>query len=488
MVVCTQPRRLAATSVAKRVANEMDVHLGKEVGYSVRFEDMTEPGTTFLKYMTDGMLMREAMNNPTLAGYSTVIIDEAHERTIATDILMGLLKSLAKRRSDLKIIIMSATLDTSKFRSFFANSTTKEPAPLLKIPGRPYPIKTLYLSRLDQDYVKMAIRTTLRIHTKEDPGDVLVFLTGEEEIEDACRMITLKAEGLMNQSPNSVGPLVCVPLYSSLSPSEQARAFEPPPPARKRGGPPGRKVVVATNVAETSLTIDGIVYIVDSGFSKQKDFYSNTRIESLLVSSISKGAAKQRRGRAGRTRPGKCFRLYTESDYKNRADQTQPETLRTNLTGVVLVLTKLGITDHTRFHYMDPPTLGSLRRARESLNFLGILDDKHQLTALGKTVSEFPLEPQMAKMLIASPKFLCSDEVLTIVAMLSAPHVWVRPPNQQREADAAKTKFTNPDGDHLTLLNVFNKYMRSIYTVFSLDPQSNLPLQSIRQARQRMGA
>ena len=358
MVACTQPRRVAAMSVAKRVADEMDgefhdpyiivhgaynlvVQLGRHVGYSIRFEDMTEPGTTFLKYMTDGMLLREAMHDNNLERYSTIILDEAHERTMATDILMGLLKELAKRRSDLKIIVMSATLDAVKFQKYFTLRSESK-APLFKVPGRTHPVEVFYTQEPEPDYVEAAIRTVLMIHRAEEPGEILLFLTGEEEIEDACRKIKLEADDLISQG--SVGLLSCIPLYSSLPPQQQQRIFDPAPKSSKEGGPPGRKIVVSTNIAETSLTIDGIVYVVDPGFSKQKVYNPRIRVESLLVSPISKASAQQRAGRAGRTRPGKCFRLYTEKDFiKELEEQTYPEILRSNLANTVLELVNLGI-------------------------------------------------------------------------------------------------------------------------------------------------
>ncbi|KAI0925254.1 hypothetical protein AcV7_005537 [Taiwanofungus camphoratus] len=463
MVACTQPRRVAAMSVAKRVADEMDVQLGKQVGYSIRFEDMTESGTTFLKYMTDGMLLREAMNDPNLERYSTIILDEAHERTLATDILMGLLKALAKRRPDLRIIVMSATLDALKFQKYFSVSGSGEPAPLFKVPGRTHPVEVFYTQEPEPDYVEAAIRTVLMIHRAEDPGDILLFLTGEEEIEDACRKIKLEADDLLNQYPDSVGPLICIPLYSSLPPQQQQRIFDPPPSPRTPDGPRGRKVVVSTNIAETSLTIDGIVYVVDPGFSKQRVYNPRIRVESLLVSPISKASAQQRAGRAGRTRPGKCFRLYTEKDFMSELeDQTHPEILRSNLANVVLELVKLGIKDLVRFDYVDAPAPETLMRALELLNFLAALDDDGNLTQLGAIMAEFPLDPQMAKMLIVSPEFNCSNELLTIVAMLSVPNVWLRPPNLRKEADAAKALLSVPDGDHLTLLNVYNSYVQNM--------------------------
>lgn len=460
LVACTQPRRVAAMSVAKRVADEMDVTLGKEVGYSIRFEDMTEPGTTFLKYMTDGMLLREAMNDPDLNRYSTIILDEAHERTLATDILMGLLKAVAKRRTDLRLIIMSATLDAQKFQRYFTIKDSQ--APLFKVPGRTHPVEIFYTQEPEPDYVEAALRTVLMIHRAEDEGDILLFLTGEEEIEDACRKIKIEADDLFNQDPDAVGPLICIPLYSSLPPAQQQRIFDPPPSRKNPDGPAGRKVIVSTNIAETSLTIDGIVYVVDPGFSKQKVYNPRIRVESLLVSPISKASAQQRAGRAGRTKPGKCFRLYTEKDFmKELEDQTHPEILRSNLANTVLELVKLGIKDLVRFDYVDAPAPETLMRALELLNHLAALDDDGNMTALGGMMAEFPLDPQLAKMLIVSPEFKCSNEILTIVSMLSVPNVWLRPNNHRKEADQAKALLTIPEGDHLTLLNVYNSWMQN---------------------------
>ncbi|KAH8152934.1 uncharacterized protein LAJ45_03161 [Morchella importuna] len=449
-VACTQPRRVAAMSVAKRVADEMDVQLGQEVGYNIRFEDKTGPNT-ILKYMTDGMLLREAMNDHNLDRYSCIILDEAHERTLATDILMGLLKDVAIRRPDLKIIIMSATLDAQKFQRYFND------APLLAVPGRTHPVEIFYTPEAERDYVEAALRTVLQIHATEPEGDILLFLTGEEEIEDACRKISLEADELLRET--DCGPLKVYPLYGTLPPAMQQKIFEPAPPPRRPGGAPGRKVVVSTNIAETSLTIDGIVYVVDPGFSKQKVYNPRIRIESLLVSPISKASAQQRAGRAGRTRPGKCFRLYTEAAFKKELiEQTYPEILKSNLSNTVLELKKLGIDDLVHFDFMDPPAPETMMRALEELNFLACLDDDGNLTALGKIASEFPLDPALAVMLITSPEFFCSNEILSITALLSVPQIFVRPPQARKRADEMKQLFAHPDGDHLTMLNVYHAF------------------------------
>ncbi|KAK9817919.1 hypothetical protein WJX72_004309 [[Myrmecia] bisecta] len=450
-IACTQPRRVAAMSVARRVAEEMDVVLGEEVGYSIRFEECSS-AKTFIKYMTDGMLLREAMSDPLLERYSVIILDEAHERTLATDVLFGLLKEVLKQRPDLKVVVMSATLEAEKFQGYFLD------APLMKVPGRLHPVEIFYTQEPERDYLEAAIRTVVQIHACEGPGDILVFLTGEEEIEDACRKI---GKGC-SEGGEGVGPVKVYPLYSTLPPQQQQKIFEPAPPAARPGGVPGRKIVVSTNIAETSLTIDGIVYVIDPGFAKQKVYNPRIRVESLLVSPISRASAHQRAGRAGRTRPGKCFRLYTEASFKkDLQEQTYPEILRSNLGSVVLQLKKLGIDDLVHFDFMDPPAPETLMRALELLNYLGALDDNGNMTEVGNIMAEFPLDPQLAKMMVAAPEYRCSNEILSIAAMLSVPNVFMRPREAAKAADEAKARFAHIDGDHLTLLNVYHAYKQN---------------------------
>eukprot|EP00934_Nitzschia_sp_Nitz4_P001506 Nitzschia sp. Nitz4//scaffold114_size70088//5036//7183//NITZ4_005967-RA/size70088-processed-gene-0.30-mRNA-1//-1//CDS//3329533393//1506//frame0 len=454
-VACTQPRRVAATSIAQRVADEMDVTLGNEVGYTIRFEDVSDPNTTVLKFVTDGMLLREAMHDPLLTRYSAIVLDECHERTLATDIIMGLLMEILPKRTkdsehgELKLVVMSATLDAQKFQTYFHG------APLLKVPGRTFPVEVFFAAKPEQNYVEGAIRTAVHIHECEAPGDILVFLTGEQEIEQACEEIREKARGMAEKH----GELVVYPLYSSLPPEQQRKIFSDAPGPRVPGGPPGRKVVVSTNVAETSLTIDGIVYVVDPGFSKQKVYNPRVRVESLLVSPISRASARQRSGRAGRTRPGKCFRLYTEETFnKDLQETTYPEVLRSQMSSVVLTLKKLGIDNLVEFDFMDPPAAETMMRALESLNYLGALDDEGEMTELGYQMSELPLDPQLAKLILSSPDFKCSAEIVAIVAALSVPQIFLRPREAAKAADEAKALFQNPLSDHLTLLRAFTEY------------------------------
>lgn len=444
---CTQPRRVAAMSVAKRVAEEFGCRLGTEVGYTIRFEDCTGP-ETIIKYMTDGMLLRECLMDLDLKNYSLIMLDEAHERTIHTDVLFGLLKQAVQRRPELKLIVTSATLDAVKFSQYFFE------APIFTIPGRTFPVEVLYTKEPETDYLDASLITVMQIHLREPPGDVLLFLTGQEEIDTACEILYERMKSLGPDVPE----LIILPVYSALPSEMQTRIFDPAPAG-------SRKVVIATNIAETSLTIDGIYYVVDPGFVKQKVYNSKTGMDSLVVTPISQAAAKQRAGRAGRTGPGKAYRLYTERAYRDEMLPTPvPEIQRTNLATTVLQLKTMGINDLLHFDFMDAPPVESLVMALELLHSLSALDDEGLLTRLGRRMAEFPLEPNLSKMLIMSVALQCSDEILTIVSMLSVQNVFYRPKEKQALADQKKAKFNQIEGDHLTQLAVYNSWKHNKFS------------------------
>ncbi|PGH02949.1 hypothetical protein AJ79_07486 [Helicocarpus griseus UAMH5409] len=447
IIGCTQPRRVAAVSVAKRVSEEVGCRLGAEVGYTIRFEDCTSPETK-IKYMTDGILQREILLDPNLKKYSVIMLDEAHERTISTDVLFGLLKKTLKRRPDLKVIVTSATLDADKFSEYF------NMCPIFSIPGRTYPVEIMYSREPESDYLDAALVTVMQIHLTEPAGDILLFLTGQEEIDTSCEILYERMKAL---GP-SVPELIILPVYSALPSEMQSRIFEPAPPG-------SRKVVIATNIAETSITIDQIYYVVDPGFVKQNAYDPKLGMDSLVVTPISQAQAKQRSGRAGRTGPGKCFRLYTEAAYQSEMlPTTIPEIQRQNLSHTILMLKAMGINDLLHFDFMDPPPTNTMLTALEELYALSALDDEGLLTRLGRKMADFPMEPALAKVLIASVDMGCSDEMLSIVAMLSVQSVFYRPKEKQQQADQKKAKFHDPHGDHLTLLNVYNAWKNSRFS------------------------
>ncbi|KXT10332.1 hypothetical protein AC579_1031 [Pseudocercospora musae] len=449
-VGCTQPRRVAAMSVAARVAEEVGVKLGNEVGYAIRFEDATSEKTK-LKYMTDGMLLREFLTEPDLGGYSALMIDEAHERTLHTDILFGLVKDIARGRPDLKLLISSATLDAQKFSEFF------DDAPILNIPGRTYDVEMNYSLQPEANYLSAAITTVFQIHLSQPmPGDILVFLTGQDEIEQAEQSLQETARKLGSAAPE----LMICPIYANLPTDLQQKIFDPTPPKV-------RKVVLATNIAETSLTIDNIVYVIDPGYVKENRYTAATNMEALVAVPISRASANQRAGRAGRTQPGKCFRLYTKWAYYNDLpESTTPEIQRTNLNSIVLMLKSLGINDLINFDFMDPPAPDMLIKSLEQLYALGALNDKGELTKIGRQMAEFPADPMLAKAVLAADKEGCVEEVLSIIAMLGeASALFYRPKDKKLQADAARARFTSKEGgDHVSYLNIWNQWVDSDFS------------------------
>ncbi|XP_034462074.1 ATP-dependent RNA helicase DHX33 [Hippoglossus hippoglossus] len=451
MVAITQPRRVAAISLAGRVAEEKRTQLGKLVGYTVRFEDVTSSETK-LKFMTDGMLLREAIGDPLLLRYTVVVLDEAHERTVHTDVLFGVVKTAQRRRRELhkiplKVIVMSATMDVDLFSEYFNKS------PVLYLEGRQHPIQIYYTKHPQSDYLQAALVSVFQIHQEAPPShDILVFMTGQEEIEALARTCRDIAKHL----PDGCSPMVVIPLYASLPPAQQLRVFQLAPKGC-------RKVILSTNIAETSLTISGIKYVIDTGMVKAKRFNPDSGLEVLAVQRVSKAQAWQRSGRAGREDSGSCYRLYTEQEFDNLIPMTVPEIQRCNLASVMLQLMALGIPDVMNFDFMSKPSPEAVHSAIEHLELLGALERKEGqvfLTALGKKMASFPLEPRYAKTILLSPDYSCSEEILCIVSLLSVDTVLFNPPARRDEVLAARKKFSSSEGDHMTLLSIYRAFKK----------------------------
>ncbi|XP_045689566.1 probable ATP-dependent RNA helicase DHX35 [Phyllostomus hastatus] len=456
VVGVTQPRRVAAVTVAGRVADERGAVLGHEVGYCIRFDDCTDPLATRMKFLTDGMLVREMMVDPLLTKYSAIMLDEAHERTLYTDIAIGLLKKIQKKRGDLRLIVASATLDAEKFRDFFNQNETSDPTRdtcvTLTVEGRTFPVDVFYLQSPVPDYIKSTVETVMKIHQTEGDGDILAFLTGQEEVETVVSMLIEQARALGRTGMKR--HLRVLPMYAGLPSFEQMKVFE-------RVSPSVRKVIVATNVAETSITVSGVVYVIDCGFVKLRAYNPRTAIECLVVVPVSQASANQRAGRAGRNRSGKCYRLYTEEAFDNLPQSTVPEMQRSNLAPVILQLKALGIDNVLRFHFMSPPPAQSMVQALELLYALGGLDKDCRLTEpLGMRIAEFPLNPMFAKMLLESGNFGCSQEILSIAAMMQIQNIFVVPSHQKSQAMRVHRKFAVEEGDHLTMLNVYEAFIK----------------------------
>ncbi|XP_075109724.1 putative pre-mRNA-splicing factor ATP-dependent RNA helicase DEAH4 isoform X2 [Nicotiana tabacum] len=417
MIAVTQPRRVAAVSVSRRVAQEQNVRLGEEVGYAIRFEDRTSE-KTHIKYLTDGVLLRESLFNPELNQYSVIILDEAHERSLNTDILLGLMKRLIKRRhSNLKVLITSATLDGGKVSRFFSD------CPVLTVPGELFPVEIVHISERPKNYVEASLKTAIDIHVREPEGDILIFLTG------------------------------------------QVRVFSPPPPHCRR-------FIVSTNIAETSLTVDGVVYVIDSGYVKQRQYNPSTGMYSLEVVQISKVQAKQRAGRAGRTRPGKCYRLYPSMVYHDDfLDATVPEIQRSSLAETVLYLKSLDLADMDilKFDFLDSPSMESLEDALKQLYLVDAIDENGSITSLGRKMAELPLEPSLSRTLLEANELDCLSQALTVVSMLSAETTLLPAPSKSSEKKRKHTPSNLPDGsglgDHIQLLQIYEQWYQTDYNV-----------------------
>ncbi|XP_027091543.1 probable pre-mRNA-splicing factor ATP-dependent RNA helicase DEAH4 [Coffea eugenioides] len=455
-IAVTQPRRVAAVSVARRVAQELGVQLGEEVGYAIRFEDRTSEKTC-IKYLTDGVLLRESLSDPELNQYSVIILDEAHERSLNTDILVGLMKRLVKlRASNLKVLITSATLDGEKVSRFFSN------CPILNVPGKLFPVEILHSSERPKNYIDASLKAAVDIHVKEPEGDVLIFMTGQDDIE---KLVMKLEERIQSLEEGSCMDAIVLPLHGSLPPELQVRVFSRPPPNCRR-------LIVATNIAETSLTVDGVVYVIDSGYVKQRQYNPSTGMYSLDVVQISKVQANQRAGRAGRTRAGKCYRLYPSIVYHDDfLDATIPEIQRSSLAGSVLYLKSLDLPDIDilSFDFLDPPSSESLQDALKQLYLIDAIDEDGSITSLGRTMAELPLEPSLSRTLLEANECGCLSQALTVAAMLSAETTLISGRSKISEKKRKHIPSNLPDGsgwgDHIQLLQIYEQWHRTDYNV-----------------------
>ncbi|VWU52097.1 pre-mRNA-splicing factor ATP-dependent RNA helicase PRP16, putative, partial [Hepatocystis sp. ex Piliocolobus tephrosceles] len=505
IICCTQPRRVAAVSVAYRVSYEMNVDIGSLVGYTIRFEDNTSKETK-IRYVTDGILLRETLNDEQLDKYSVIILDEAHERSINTDVLLGILKNICQNRNDLKLLVTSATIDSYKFSNFFGN------APIYFIQGRTHKVHIEYLRTACNDYIECAVQKAIEIHISDSNydnnfGDILIFMTGQDDINATCYLLSerfyevyssykdynynkqntikkinniindggggvkddsvsnIRSEGATKngaikngttknegtaQNERHIVPFYVFPIYSQLSSEQQSKIFQKYDL---------RKIIVASNIAETSLTLDGIKYVIDSGYCKLKVYNQKIGMDVLQITPVSQANANQRSGRAGRTGPGICYRLYTENTflcdlYKNNI----PEIQRSNLSNVVLLLKSLHVKNIFEFDFIDPPSKESIISSLYNLWVLGAIDNQGELTAIGEKMVLFPLDPPLSKMVIYSEKLKCINEILIIVSMLSSSAIFMESKENTDAIESKKEKFTVPESDHLTLLNIYTQW------------------------------
>jgi ATP-dependent helicase HrpA len=434
----TQPRRIAARAVAARIAEELNSAIGQVVGYKVRFTDQTNTDG-YIKLMTDGILLAETRSDPNLRQYDTIIIDEAHERSLNIDFLLGYLKQLLPRRPDLKLIITSATIHPEAFSRHFND------APIIEVSGRTYPVETRYRTlqsddpdEEDQTQIEGILAAVDELWTGTS-GDILVFLAGEREIRE-----TGEALGKHKQSGIEI-----LPLYARLSVEEQMRVFHP------HGN---RRIVLATNVAETSLTVPGIKYVIDPGTARISRYAARSNVQRLLIEKISQASADQRRGRAGRTSAGVCIRLYSQDDYESRPRFTDPEILRTHLASVILQMKSLGLGNLTDFPFLQPPDYRQVRDGYQLLHELAAIDEEDNLTPIGRNLARMPIDPRLGRMLLASLEENVAEEVLIIVSALSVPDPRQRPMDTQQAADEAHAAYRDEHSDFLAFVNLWRTY------------------------------
>jgi ATP-dependent RNA helicase DDX35 len=479
-VVCTQPRRIAAQTLAQRVASEVGHRpLGQDVGYTVRFDDVSSHCTR-VKFVTDGILLREAtLHDPLLSKYSVIMVDEAHERTLNSDALLGILKKISRKRNDLRSIVCSATIDAEAFLNFFVpnkpkiderprkrrwgprigeettddadqTSTTKEmKGTIISVDGRQHPVDMLYLAEPVPDYIRCTVETALEILAQEGGEDILAFLPSGEDIDTAIRMSEDHLAEM--ELKNKQKQVVLLPLYGTLPYQMQARVFSP------KVDRTTRRIIFATNIAETSVTVPDITHVIDCGYAKIPYFDPKTGFDRLIVAPISQASARQRAGRAGRVQSGTCYRLYTEKYMMDRMEAaTPPEVLRSNLTGFLLTLKALGVDNILAFDLMDLPSIDALSHGLESLYALGALDDHTNLTKVGLSMSAFPTEPRVSKMILLAIEEGCASEVLCVAGALQVRALILQPRTTRQKLDyeAAMSDLADPSGDHVTYANV----------------------------------
>src|SRR4051795_8889576 len=450
MIGHTQPRRLAARTVAERIAEELCTELGETIGFAVRFTDKVSE-RSLVKVMTDGILLNELQRDRDLSRYDTLIIDEAHERSLNIDFILGYLKRLLPRRPDLKVIITSATIDPERFASHFADAQGK-PAPIVEVSGRTYPVEVRYRpvndpedpSTIDRDQTQAILDAVDELEYEAD-GDILVFLSGEREIRDTADALTDKFRGERRTTE-------VLPLYARLSNAEQHRVFQ---------AHAARRIVLATNVAETSLTVPGIRYVVDPGTARISRYSFRTKVQPLPIEPVSQASANQRKGRSGRTSDGICIRMYSEEDFESRPEFTDPEILRTNLASVILQMSALGLGDIAAFPFVEPPDRRSVRDGVQLLHELGAIDPdqsdpRKRLTAVGRQLAQLPLDPRLARMVIEGDREGCVRQVLVVAAALSIQDPRERPPEAQQQADAHHARFADPTSDFVGWLNLWS--------------------------------
>jgi len=445
-ICITQPRRVAAVSLAKRVASELGGEVGGLVGYRVRFQDVSDSRTRLL-YQTDGMLLREAMLDSSLSRYSWIVLDEAHERTVNTDILFGVVKAAVKARVNskdgaLKVIIMSATVDADRFSQYWG-------CPVLYVPGRQYPVNVRHISSDTDDWQRAMLSTIFNIH-KEAPAkeDILAFLTGQEEIESMAKQVRNIAKEFSDRPKLDV-----VTLYAAKPVEQQQQVF-------KKTGDNNRKLVLATNIAETSVTIPGVKHVIDSCRVKTKVHQSGAGLDMLKVVRCSKAQVRQRTGRAGRESEGTCYRLLTAKEFDELEDSTIPEIQRSNLTSVILTMMNIGVENVQNFDFMDAPGTEDIISAVRQLRLLGAVADDNKLTDLGRKMAGFPLNPKLTAAILAASELGCAEEMLTIISMVNGESIFNVPVNRERQEEAAAVhkKYQANEGDLITLLNVWRAY------------------------------